>query len=78
MTLEEAMGKDWVEDMEPADKKRVRKLMDEAFKKKKEFSVRYRVKKEGEWVTVLSKGNPNYSDDGEFIGFIGSCVPLPE
>jgi hypothetical protein len=26
---------------------------------------------------LLSKGKPNYSHDGKFIGFIGSCVEIP-
>ncbi|HWI92992.1 MAG TPA: CheR family methyltransferase [Flavisolibacter sp.] len=76
--LEEAIGKDWIEEMEASDEKKVRKVMDDAFQKKKEFSVQYHVKKEGEMITLMSKGNPNYSHDGTFIGFIGSCVQLPQ
>ena len=78
MTMEEAIGKDWIEDMESVDEKKVRKIMDEAFQKKKEFSVQYQVKKDDRLVCLISKGNPNYSPDGEFIGFVGSCVELPQ
>ncbi|HEY6954298.1 MAG TPA: CheR family methyltransferase [Flavisolibacter sp.] len=76
MTLEEAIGKDWVEDMEPTDEKKVRKLMDQAFQNKREFTIRYTVRKGDRLVPVMSKGNPNYSIDGTFIGYIGSCVEL--
>ena len=76
-TREEAIGRDWVEDMHPKDEKKVRKTMDDAFQKRKEFSVQYQVKKGNELVQLMSKGNPNYSHNGEFIGFIGSCVELP-
>ena len=78
MTLEEALGKDWIEDMQPQDEKRVKKIMDEAFIKKKEFSVQYSVKKGDDLISLMSKGKPNYSPGGEFIGFIGSCVELPK
>jgi two-component system, chemotaxis family, CheB/CheR fusion protein len=77
ITLEEAIGKDWVEDMDPNDEKRVKKTMDEAFDKKKEFTVQYQVKKGDELINLMSKGGPNFSHDGQFVGFIGSCVQLP-
>jgi len=74
---EEALGKDWVEDMHPRDEKRVRKIMDDAFGNKKEFTVEYVIEKDGAQVKVMSKGNPNYNHDGSFVGYIGSCVQLP-
>jgi len=77
LTLEEAIGKDWVEDMDPEDKNRVQKSMDAAFEKKKEFTVQYNVNKGNEIIHLMSKGSPNFSHDGQFIGFIGSCVQLP-
>ena len=77
ITLEEAIGKDWVEDMEPRDERTVKKMMDEAFERKKDFTVEYQVKKGEEIVNLMSKGSPNFSHDGQFIGFIGSCIQLP-
>jgi two-component system CheB/CheR fusion protein len=78
VTLEEVIGKDWVEDMQPADEKKVKKIMDDAFQKRREFTVQYRVKKGEELIAIMSKGNPNYAHDGTFLGYIGSCVELPE
>jgi two-component system CheB/CheR fusion protein len=78
LTLEQALGKDWVEDMHPKDEKGVRKIMDDAFAKKKEFSVEYRIEKDNAAIKVMSKGNPNFDHNGTFIGYIGSCVELPE
>lgn len=54
MTSEEAIGRDWVEDMEPNDEKKVKKIMDEAFQKKREFTVQYQLKKGDELVTIMS------------------------
>ena len=77
ITFEEAIGKDWVEDMELKDQEKVKKTMDDAFEKKKEFTVQYQIKKGDEVFNLMSKGGPNFSHDGQFIGFIGSCVKLP-
>jgi two-component system CheB/CheR fusion protein len=77
LTAEEALGKDWVEDMHPDDEKKVRKIMDDAFAKKKEFTVEYSIDKNGTQIPLMSKGNPNYNHDGTFVGYIGSCVQLP-
>jgi two-component system CheB/CheR fusion protein len=77
VSREEVLGKNWVEEMHPADEKAVREAMDKAFEKKKEFSIQYHIKKGKDYKPILSKGKPNYSHDGRFIGFIGSCVELP-
>jgi two-component system, chemotaxis family, CheB/CheR fusion protein len=78
LTIDETIGKDWVEDVEPKDEKRVKKIMDEAFQKKRDFAVQYHIKKGDEQVLILSKGSPSFSHEGQFVGFIGSCVELPE
>ncbi|HUR66653.1 MAG TPA: CheR family methyltransferase [Chitinophagaceae bacterium] len=72
------IGGSWIEDMHPEDINRVQKIFDESFIKKKEFTVQYRLKKEGQYHPVLSKGKPNFSHDGHFTGYIGSCVEIPD
>ena len=74
---DEVIGKDWVEEMHADDEKRVRKTLESSFDKKKEFSIQYRIKKGQDYRLLLSKGKPNHSPDGRFIGFIGSCVETP-
>jgi two-component system CheB/CheR fusion protein len=74
---EEVLGKHWVEEMHADDEKETKKTLDKSFDKKKEFSIQYRIKKGREYRLLLSKGKPNYSQDGRFIGFIGSCVEIP-
>ncbi|RYF87055.1 MAG: PAS domain S-box protein [Chitinophagaceae bacterium] len=77
VSKEEMIGKDWIEEMHADDENKVRKVMDTAFEKKKEFSLQYRMNKGNDYKLILSKGKPNYSPDGRFIGFIGSCVEIP-
>jgi two-component system CheB/CheR fusion protein len=74
----EAIGKDWVEGMHPEDEKRIRKAFDEAFARKREFTEQYRLKHGEDYKLILSKGKPSYSHTGEFTGYIGSCVEVPE
>lgn len=76
---EEVIGQSWVEeDIHADDEKGTRKKFDDAFQKKKEFTLQYRLQKGKDYKLLLSKGKPNYSTDGKFIGFIGSCVEIPE
>lgn len=78
-SCDEAIGRNWVEeDIHPDDEKSTRKKFEDSFNKKKEFTLQYRLKKGKEYKLLLSKGKPNYSTDGKFTGFIGSCVELPE
>ena len=74
---DEVIGKSWIEDMHAEDQPKVEKIMDNSFAKKKEFTLQYRMKKGAAYKNILSKGKPNYSPDGKFIGFIGSCVEMP-
>jgi len=76
---DDIMGKSWVEeDIHADDEKGTRKKFDDAFQKKKEFTLQYRLKKGKDYKLLLSKGKPNYSTEGKFIGFIGSCVEIPD
>lgn len=76
---DDVIGKSWVEEeMHPDDEKSTRKKFDDSFQKKKEFTLQYRLKKGKDYKLILSKGKPNYSTEGKFIGFIGSCVEIPE
>jgi two-component system CheB/CheR fusion protein len=77
-TFDDVIGKDWIEEMHPEDGNNVRELFEESFEKKKAFTARYRIKAGGKFRLILSKGKPDYTEDGKFAGFIGSCVELPE
>jgi two-component system CheB/CheR fusion protein len=76
--LNEVIGTSWIESMHPQDETRIKKIFDEAFAKKKPFTSQYRLKHGEKYQAILIKGNPNYTHDNLFIGFIGSCVELPD
>jgi two-component system CheB/CheR fusion protein len=74
---DDVIGKSWLEEMHAEDQERVQKIMDNSFAKKKEFSIQYRMRIGNDLALILSKGKPNYSHTGQFIGYIGSCVEIP-
>ncbi len=76
---DQVIGKNWleIEDMHPEDEKRIGKVFDEAFAKRKEFTDQYRLKYNDDYKLILTKGKPSYLHTGEFTGFIGSCVEVP-
>jgi hypothetical protein len=63
--------------MHPDDVEKITKIFDQSFAEKKEFTVQYRLKHDSEYKLILSKGKPNYTHDGQFTGYIGSCVEMP-
>jgi two-component system CheB/CheR fusion protein len=78
-SLDNIVGRSWIEDMHPEDIKRVEKIYEESYSKLLPFAVEYRAKNtEGEYKWIMSHGQPNYTHDGKFIGFIGSCMEMPK
>jgi two-component system CheB/CheR fusion protein len=77
--LNDAIGKSWIgiEEIHPDDENRIKKVFDEAFAKKKEFTDQYRLKHNDSYKLILTKGKPSYLHTSEFNGFIGSCVEVP-
>ena len=79
LSPEEAIGKSWIEEhIHPDDKENIKKTFDTSFEGQKPFTAQYRLKKGDAYKLVLTKGNPNYNHDGKLIGYIGSCVEMPE
>jgi two-component system, chemotaxis family, CheB/CheR fusion protein len=78
MRLEEAIGKHFIEEqMHPDDKEACTAIIDKNFSAKTAFSMQYRLMQGNGYINVLSKGKPNFADDGAFLGFIGSCMEIP-
>ena len=77
-TMEEEYGFGWAEGVHPDDLDRCVKIYLDHFKKKHRFEMDYRLKRyDGEYRWINDRGIPFYKD-GEFIGFIGSCMDVTE
>lgn len=78
-TLEEGLRKGWTDGVHPDDLGKTVKIFDDAFAEKLPFELKYRVLHHNtEYVWLHNKAKPNFTPEGQFIGYIGSCVIINE
>jgi PAS domain S-box-containing protein len=75
--LEQELGNGWAEGVHRADLDRCLEIYNKSFDARKEFAMEYRLRRnDGEYRWVLDSGTPRFSDDGAFLGYIGSCIDI--
>jgi PAS domain S-box-containing protein len=78
-TMEQEYGDGWAESLHPQDFDRCIAIYFSSFEARKEFSIEYRLRRhDGEYRWMLVKGVPRFMSDGEFSGYIGSCIDITE
>jgi PAS domain S-box-containing protein len=78
-SLEQEMGNGWVEGVHPDDLQRCLKVYAEAFHARKAFVMQYRLRRnDGEYRWISDNGVPRYDAQGNFSGYIGSCVDVTD
>ena len=78
-TMSQETGTGWAEGVHPDDFDRCLSIYNEAFGAHEAFEMDYRLKRfDGEWRWINDRGVPYYDDNGEFQGFIGSCMDVTE
>jgi len=78
-TLEEERYNGWIEGMHPDDRENSDRIYNIAFEKREAYSTEFRLlHKSGEYRWVLDSGRPRYDLEGNFIGYVGSCVDIDE
>jgi PAS domain S-box-containing protein len=76
---EQELGYGWIEGMHPDDYTRCSEVFEDAFSRRREYSLEYRFRREdGEYRWVRETGIPRYSVEGKFEGYIGSCIDVHE
>lgn len=76
---EQELGYGWIEGMHPDDYTRCSEVFEDAFSRRREYSLEYRFRREdGEYRWVRETGIPRYSVEGKFEGYIGSCMDVHE
>ncbi len=76
-TLEQEYGNGWAEGVHSEDYDRCLNTYVAAFDQRKDFSMEYRLKRyDGQYRWVTDNGVPRYDQDGNFVGYIGTCVDV--
>lgn len=78
-TLEQEMGNGWADGVHPDDFQRCLKVYTEAFDARRPFVMQYRLRRhDGEYRWISDQGVPRQDPQGNFTGYIGSCVDVTE
>ena len=77
--LEAELGDGWVEGVHAEDRKACLKTYSEAFDERQLCEMEYRLQRnDGEYRWILDIGVPRFNSDGNFAGYIGSCLDITD
>jgi PAS domain S-box-containing protein len=78
-SLEQEWGVGWAEGVHFEDFQRCMDTYVSAFNARRPFEMEYRLRRrDGEFRWVLDRGAPRFTPDGQFAGYIGSCIDITE
>ncbi len=77
--MEKELGDGWCDHLHSADFDRVLDTYHGAFDARRPYEVEYRLQRhDGAWRWLLERGTPIIGPDGDFSGFIGTCIDITE
>ncbi|MBF0316765.1 MAG: sensor domain-containing diguanylate cyclase [Nitrospirae bacterium] len=78
-SLSEEANDGWLKGVHPDDYQRCRDVCNTSYQQREQFRLEYRLRrKDGIYRWILDTGNPRFTNENKFIGFIGSCVGITE
>jgi PAS domain S-box-containing protein len=76
-TLDEEFGYGWAEGVHPEDFSRCMDTFIAAFAERKPFTMEYRLRRaDGAYRWLYDNGTPRYTPNGQFAGYVGSCIDI--
>ena len=78
-SFEQEQGNGWAEGVHPEDLERCQETYRSAFSARRDFQVEYRLRRaDGEYRWMIDTGVPRFMPNGDFVGYIGSCLDISE
>jgi PAS domain S-box-containing protein len=78
-SLEQEMENGWTDGVHPDDLQRCFKIYTEAFDARQPFVMQYRLRRhDGEYRWISDQGVARFDTQGNFAGYIGSCVDVTD
>jgi PAS domain S-box-containing protein len=78
-TMEQEMGNGWAEGVHKDDYERCLNTYTTSFDAREEFEIEYRLRRfDGAYYWIIDKAIPLYTSNGEFAGYIGSCLDITD
>lgn len=78
-SMEQETGNGWAEGVHPDDFDRCLKIYTDHFAKRRIFEMFYRLRRfDGEYRWIFDRGVPYSDSEGNFKGYIGSCIDVTE
>jgi PAS domain S-box-containing protein len=77
-TMAQETGNGWLEGVHPDDRQRCLDTYRRAFDAHQPFEMEYRLQRaDGQYRWIRDAGTAQFDKDGQFLGYLGSCVEIP-
>jgi PAS domain S-box-containing protein len=79
LPLERSQGHGWLDNVHPDDSKLCLEAYQMAFRRMRPFKREYRLRRyDGAFRWVQDSGVPRFTEEGRFLGFIGTCIDITD